>query len=210
MPSLPVDNQSLSSKEDAYRRYFGSLKNASPVKPRSLLCEALLRIIYISSIVSIPNFIMLYFQYKEHAKYYDPKHLYYLHNFTQMIVTWFWCFIVIYVIFTYKYSNIRIMILNASIISLLSFGFSCYLSFLIHQNGNETINLHSDFWQQEYWRWDKIYFLILRFPVTLYLSILTMYLSQYCCNYCMTFVVTSRMETVQQNEMLKEELIPLP
>ncbi len=172
MPFLPVDNQALSSKEDAYRRYFGSLKNSSPPKPRSLLCRALLNIVIISSIVSIPNFIMLYFEYKEPVKYYEPNHLYYLHNFTEMIVTWFWCFVVIYVIFTYEYSNVRIMILNASIISLLSFGFSCFLSFQIHQNGMTTIIHDSNIWETENYRWDKIYFLILRFPVTLYLSIL--------------------------------------
>ena len=207
MPSLPVDNKSLASNEDAYRRYFGRLKQHSVIEQsRPLLCNVTAKICFYSTIASIPNYIMLYFFYQLKDIYKDHQ-LYYLYDFTQMLITFIWCISVIYVIFKNKYSNLRIIIFNAFIISLLSLTTSMSLSYVFYHHHTNQVNPNKNIFNQHYWRLDFVYFVILRFPLTLYFSILIMYFSEHCCSSFCTFTVTSRMDSVEQNKMLRAQLI---
>eukprot|EP01084_Bolivina_argentea_P167008 289926_1 len=125
-----------------------------------------------------------------------------------MLITFIWCLSVIYVIFKHKYANMKIMIFNAFIISFFSLSISTCLSYLYHEH---NISIKYDlFFYDEYWRLDMFYFLIFRFPLTLWFSILIMYISQYCCLYCCTFTVTSNASAVNNIRGFSQRLIDVP
>ena len=169
MPSLPVDNQSISSNEDAYRRYFGALKKSSPAKPRKLLCYTMLKIVGWSMFGSIPTISLAWLYYQPYYFNEDTRFgAYLLYPFFKFLITFIWCLSIIFVIFKHKYSNIKIMRAVAFFVSLFGWATSTILSYFFY-SPHHIITI------------DQIYFYALHFPLTLYFSVVTMYFSQYQC-----------------------------
>ena len=203
MPSLPVDNESLSSKEDAYRRYFGAFKKSSPPRPRRLLCFATIKICAIAILGSIPSFI-LFWIYVDHKEDWYNNQWEYAYPAYKAIVTFVLCLSVIVVIFKHKYAKFKMMAFNAALIS----GISCFISYMLQdycRGGRNSAwdDLFTTCFLDEFW------FYTIHLPLTLYFSIFVMYygLYRWCSNPCLAAITSSAKQAFQHNQEFKQDLI---
>ena len=98
-----------------------------------------------------------------------PFHVgfYYLYGPIQTVITNFWCWCAIIVIFKHKYVNFRVMFVSALFISILS---SAVLVLLVPYDSNGDIRdeykvqIRTTIWNDDLWRYDRIYSYILKFP----------------------------------------------
>ena len=185
MPSLPVDNQSLNSQGDAYRRYFGRLKPSSPPKPRKLLCKTVTKICLWTLIASMPNIFLYYVWTYQQTTWYNNQNKYKLNNIYppyKSVITYVLCLAFIHVIYQHKYANKWVMRFNAFIISFISFVTSFLMQHYCYTNWHQSWNIE-EFEIFTPCLEDEIYVYALHFPLTLYFSIFCMYCAEYgeCC-----------------------------
>ena len=204
MPSLPVDNESLSSKEDAYRRYFGAFKKSSPPRPRKLLFFATLKICAIAIAASIPIFGLFWLWVYYDDLYEDKWEYAYL--IYRAIITFILCLSVIYVIFKHKYAKIKMMTFNATLISLGSCGVAWGLEEYCKGDNPLWASPFTTCFLDEFW------FYTVHFPLTLYLSIFVMYHGLYgrCTNSCLYCIMSNRRNVYSHNAQFKDTLIGVP
>ena len=185
MPSLPPDNQAVGSDFDLYRRYFGRFKRFSPHNPRRVLVLFGI-IVTISSFILLGTFIGANYVFFNDLLIYNKDKLYYLEIFNHGLYYSLFCYTVLAIIFGFDRQRKCVLVLSLLIVNVVLLGISMVFGYLTHElnkkYGPNKCDINNDIKIScAHWKYYTIFTKVIYFPLSIWLSLVLMYIMYFHC-----------------------------